>query len=692
MLRPTLLLPCIALSLVWLPATLSAAEETSALTLIRDRKAVAAVVLPDQASASLRRLAERFTATLQRATGAVLPIVEERQVTISPETAYLFIGDTQRAKEEGLSPAELPEESYRIARRGNALFITARENPQAPDEARLHPVSQPIRWALNRLLEDSAGVRWLWPGELGTYVPDRPTVAIPTTDLQDRPKLRSRQLVPAWTLKAARRDRPPTGRLTTEETQEIIMREATVIRASIDWLEDHQGGERDDVPMPSHAFTRWWAKYGKEHPDYFAQPPPGEKLAIQRPGAIKLRLSNPAVIEQIAKEYQAAGAPRYWPVTPNDAAGYDTSSETLAWDLPQGQPIMDIWRGRANLTARYITFWNLLHDRLKQINPEVTLTAYAYSAYRNPPPPERKLTARMKFGVVPGYQPKDHALWEGWARLVPESGMVLRPNWWHLRANAPHLPLNEIASYIRFTQQHQLDGIRMDSITGFWATKGPSYYLVARLITQPHLSKDEILAEYTSAFGRGASKISAYLDYWQQVTTEQDAYRSSVPEIQTFLNEVKKGIYNLNSSGDQSLLIVHLYPDTVVAPAEKLLDEAAELIGNSDRDALARVEFLRDGLRELKATRNTIALGLKLNEQRMANQPHDSEILAAFKESSEALISLRKGMSERHAIWAGAVQRHEYNRRIPTEPRTLTSPKILGRNPVPEVSDDFNDV
>lgn len=683
-----LILPLAAVLLCSEPLPAGAAE---ALVVVKDRKPAATIVLPDHSGPELRALAERFAKTVYRGTKAALPIVEESQVQDDPAKTFIYLGKTKRAAAEKIDPNALPEEGYRIVRRGNALIVVGREGKRPPLKTQTGPVSYPTLWALNRLLEDSLGVRWLWPGELGTYVPDRPEMSVALEDVTFQPVLRSRQLVPAWSLKGRRGDRPPYGRLTQEEKDAIIEAEQESIRAGIDWLENHQGGERGNVPMPSHAFNKWWERYGKTHPEYFAKPPEGEKPALYRPGSIKLRLSNPAVIEQIAKEYHEAGAPDFWPMTPNDAAGFDTSEQTLAWDLPQGQNIMDIWKGRANLTARYVTFWNLVYDRLKQINPKVTLTAYAYSAYTNPPPPERTLTARMKLGLVPSYRKQAYAQWEGWAKNAQEGGMVLRPNWWHIRANAPHLPLEEIASFVQFAQKNGMDGIRMDSITGFWATKGASYYLVARLITNPELSKEAILAEYTSAFGKAAPKVREYFDYWQKVTTDQDNFRSDVPEVQKFLDEVKQGYYNLNTSGDQNLLVVPLYPDAVVQPAVKILEEAEALV-KEDAEAGDRVAFLKQGLEELRLSRDTIALGMKLNEAKLKGGEADPGLLEAFRKKAAELAELREVLAKRHVLWKGATERNEYNRSIPTSIQSLKNPKILRKRPEPAVGEDFNDV
>ncbi len=681
-----------ALSL--LVAPVFAGESDAPLVLVESRQPRGVIVVPDHPDPALTTLAESFCALVERSTGARLPIVAEgKEAALPPEQTRLFLGPTGKAKEAGLDPAAFKEEEYRIVPRGNALFIVGRDAVRISGPERLHPASQPTRWALNRIAEEQLGVRWLWPGKLGTYVPQHADLSVPPAEVTWQPRLESRQLALAWRLRTAKRLRPPSGHFTPEERAAILEKEAPIIQEAVDWLENHQGGERGNVTIPSHGFNHWWARYGKEHPEYFALPPEGRQPALYRPGSIKLRISNPAVLDQIVAEYRAAGAPPYWSVAPNDAAGYDTSPETLAWDLPQGLSVLDIWDGKANLTPRFVLFWNLIYERLKEINPEVTLTTLAYSAHREPPPPERPLKARVKLAIVPGYRDDAYALWKGWAEAISEGGIRLRPNWWWQGANAPHLPLREISDYIHFALKHRMDSIRMDSINGNWGTKGASYYLVARLIIRPDLSLDEVLAEYTSAFGPAALKIREYLDYWQKVTTAQDEWTSDVPEVRDYLTRVRSGeIKNLMvSSSNAAKTLPDLYPDAVLAPAQALLEEAAALTLNGDPEAALRVRFLQDGLAEVRLTRDVIALARRAEDPATA----DSESRAAYRAKVQELDGLRKRLGPQHVIWTGSVQRLDLGRNLPTSPGyRLSSPvdKPQATPPPPDAGEDRNDL
>ena len=438
-------------------------ESTDSLSLISSGNVRSVVILADEAPAPLSDLAQEFVRTVKKATGAEIPVHRESESdSYPPEWIRIYLGNTRAATKEGFVSDALSDETYRIVVAKNRIFILSRN---AFQENTSVPASQPIRWALNDLLENSLHVRWLWPGDLGTFIPKAQDFQIPVMDRTYQPRLLVRKL----------RKRP-------NPVKNSSPADAKVAREGVIWAENHQTGRRSSIAF-GHAFEHWWEKYGAKHPDYFAETPSGIEQPFLGSRNVKLRLSNPAVIEQIAREYEEAGAPEYWSVCPNDRYGFDLSEGTRKWDIPDNLPVKKIWGGEANLTPRYVTFWNLVSERLQKINPKVKLTTYAYYAYNTPPPAERPLTARCVIGIVDSYHAFD--TWLGWASTG--SKLFLRPNWWHFGADAPFIPNKEMHAYLQFAWKHGMVGLDMDSILGYWSTQGISYYMVARLMTRPDL-------------------------------------------------------------------------------------------------------------------------------------------------------------------------------------------------------------
>lgn len=625
------------------------------LELVSDGKARAEMVVADQADIGVQAAAEQFVRIVERSTGARIPLLEEMHAgEAGADTVRIYVGPTRIAASEGLSPDTLPDEGYRIVAKGNAIFVLGRE-PTAPGGERVK--SRPTRWALNSILEKQLGVRWLWPGDLGTHVPKHDRLAVAEMDVTYRAPLDIRD---PWMMLRYQRDNTSAPELLRIE------------REAFDWAENLQAGRKQNYTPLGHAFRDWWTKYGEEHPDYFAEPPPGsaDRQPSPKTERVKLRYANPAVIEQIAEEYKAAGAPNYWNVCTPDGRCFDTSEATRAWDIPLNQDPAIIWNWPPNgpeprLTARHVEFWNRISSRLAEINPDVTLGAYAYSVYADPPPAERPLKARMLLGLVPlGF---DEEQWEGWQK-AGATRMILRPNWWLRGANGPVLPLHECARYVQFVWPRGLAGVIMDHLEGYWATKGPWYYLIMRMMTRPDLSADDIIGEYAGAFGAAGPKIREYLAYWEKVTEREALFREEGKFDDLIDGEQFKGV-TMSARSAQSLPM--LYPDDVLAPAAKLLEEARQAVGNGDAEALARVDFLQSGLDELRAFRDVMAAVISIREKTGLTK-------ADFKERYARLMALRARIAPTHAIWEDAVNQADARQKVYDDLLTRPLPKTPG--------------
>lgn len=615
--------------------------KSGSLSLVSEGKAHSAIILSSEVDEGVRADVRYFASLVEKATGAALRIVNgEEEPSLDQHLIRIFIGNSPQAASLGLRAEDLPEEGYRIVTCENALFILG-----DPREPRVHlkspaTVSRPTFWALKELLEQGLGVRWLWPGDLGTYVPRSPQFAVAAMERSYQPRLNTRIL---------RMTIPKSMRGPLSSADKSI--DEQLCREAVRWADVHECGVRGTVDF-EHAFEKWWERYSKDHPDYFAELPPGYEHPFPSAGFVKLRLSNPKVIEQIAAEHREAGSPDYWNLSPNDGSGFDVSPETLAWDIPQGQNLEDIVKARGNLTARYIKFWNLVYERLKQQNPQVTIGTYAYSSYRMPPPPERPLTAKAAIQFVDGLEAYEG--WDGWAAQGVD--LYLRPNWWYQGAAAPYLSLNATSNFLKHAFEHRMRGIEMDSILGYWAAQGPNYYLVARMMTRPDLSKDAIVNEYTSAFGAGAAKIRQYIAYWERLA---DRYCYPInaggapkghSEFMKLVAEKKLPNSVLNGS---TYALPLLYPESVVTPAEVYLTEAEKLIGTNDPEALQRVAFLRRGLENLRITRSQVEAGQRLKRERT------KENLKAFLDGEKEFMKAREELSRDHTNWGALTTRYE---------------------------------
>jgi hypothetical protein len=336
-------------------------------------------------------------------------------------------------------------------------------------------------------------------------------------------------------------------------------------------------------------------------------------------------------------------------------------------DVPAGQSSSLVWRGKADLTARYVKFWNRLLRKMRRINPDVTLMSYAYSAYAAPPPTGLEVHDGIVLQVVPGLGAR--GLWRGWAR--GGATLFLRPNWWHVAGVAPHVPLHEMGRYFKFAESHGMRGFFFDGIMGWWAVQGVNYYLIARLSVRPDLSVDQVIDEYCSAFGDAAPAIRDYLEFWEQFSNRAGYYTGSggtgLRRKESRYERLLKraGLAKGGGAKDVPMLqgswnvFPHMYTDEVLESAHSILDRSEELIGDDNGRARARVEFLRKGLKHTELTREVLRMGYTHSRAGGATY-------AGYKEKARRLMEMRERLSEGHAVWGEATYAEEKRRNVPT--------------------------
>ena len=615
------------------------------ISLVENGKARAVLVVDTEADESAREAARLMQSCVKRATGVELPLLDSAALaTVPPEILRVFMGGGNGAAELGAQTKDLAEDEYLISASTKGVVIAGAPSRRAKSP----PV---VAWAVADLLDRHLGVRWLWPGEIGTYVPASEGFQIPSGETRYRPELMVRTLRTHLKLKTLN-GRPV---LMSNEEHDRLKKEGLA------WLQNFQMGSRLKIKL-GHAFMEWWKKYSVSHPDYFAIPPQGQSQPYPQPDRVKLNLGNPAVTEQILADWRKSGRPDDWNVCPNDGVGFCTGAASRAMDVPPDQNPEDIWLGRGQLTARYVKFWNGLLEVMRSENPNVHLYSLAYGCYREPPPEGLKVHDGLVLRFVNSWGATEE--WRKWNAAGAD--LLLRPNWWHMSKNAPYMQLRDAGEFFRFARTHGMAGFDFDTMHGYWGTQAPMYYLIARLSVRPDLSVDEVLGEFCSAFGPASTAIREYLNYWDDFSRkaaypipaggpvsqgEDSLYaqtRAKHPEIHE--NPVIGGWE----------VMPYIYTDEVLAPAQQILDRAETLVAKAPEDVRQRVLFLKDGLEEFRLTRNVIARNTDASLF-----PAQEKYRTELAKAADELHAFRAKVAPRHVIWADAVLDYEKYRNAP---------------------------
>ena len=198
-------------------------QSCAAVPLVLSGEARAVIVVPQpQPRGTVNVAAEELVYHVQKASGVKLQVVSEEAVPQRP-AGRVYLADCAATRQAGIDASKLPPEACVIKTKDNALFVAGM-----------------TLYGVYALLEEHLGVRWLWPGELGEFIPRTDRIVIADTDKTVEPHFVMREI---RTSQDWHKGRPQEGR----------------------WLARHRRGSSVAL-YPKHAFRSWWQQYGDQHP------------------------------------------------------------------------------------------------------------------------------------------------------------------------------------------------------------------------------------------------------------------------------------------------------------------------------------------------------------------------------------------------------------------------------------------
>ncbi len=584
--------------------------------IVQDGKSNAVLVVPRDLGQLQQIALDDFRTSIKKVSGANIELVSEDELEGVPgKYVRIILGPSALTSTLGYTGENLLPEEFQITSKGNDIIVLAKDIINSGEDQKITNSTKELdsrvtSWAFSYLLDRYVGVRWLWPGELGTYTPEQQDIQFPRLDI---------------------RFQQPIGRRTfnlidpgPELLQWVAHHQVSGLRIPYKFRHSYREGQDNG---------NWFNRFEKSHPEYLAKNTDGiAALYNNREDRFKLCISNPDVAGQIIRDWEAAGMPDFWDVTPNDGNGFCTCDGCRDLDLEYGGVVYsreEIWNrpGHVVLTDRYVWFWNQLITRMREKNPNVKIGVYFYSAYRNPPK-----TLKLEEGIVGVIvHGMDFSFWESWQKAgAGEIG--LRPNWWHMGACGPNLPLRQVGCYIERAREAGMVMLYMDTMMEYWPTQGPYFYLVARLVARPDLDTESIISEYCESFGYASPYIRKYLQYWEDYHKEV-AYNIPAGGM---LSQDPDGIYETvcreHFGGPQHPLRGHwktlpyIYTDEILDEARQILDEADQAAA-CEKTAL-RISFFRDGLQWVEKAAVYMGATEKDKEASL-------ELLAEFKKAMQ---------------------------------------------------------
>ena len=601
----------------------------AAVPLVQNGQSQAVILIRPNAPGYIQLAAQEVQEHVLRMSGATLPIGTVGGEAGYPGARFVYVGPSAASTAAGISTAGLDLEYYILRTVGSNVFIVGRDG--GADAWRDLSDCQPgTLFGVYHLLGEILKVRWLWPGESGTFVPQSASVTLPDLNLTKGPAMVQRKFrTPRIGTYLNGADTYGFGIPVLPESD---TRKQELADEELRWLRRMKMGTRKS-PAFSHSFTQWWSLYGASHPEYFAELLPGRTQPHPAADRVKLHDSSPAVWQQRIADWVAAGAGGNLNICPNDSRSFCVCSSCLAWDRPAQAPEIVFSSSEARLSDRLARFYTEIANRVAVINPNTLVYGYAYDVYRSAPL-EVNVPGNVALAYVPGAT--SAMVLDGIAATEADvlgwiahgcQHMYLRPNWMLSAHAGPCWPTRRLGEHFkRLLAPGTIKGFDSDSSCGSYSSFGLYYYLVCRLIADPSLSIDAILDEYCSAFGSAAGKVRDYFTYWEHF----------------LYNEADRG--NTDIIGWATCVPAYggTYTDYAFDGALAILDSAAAVLQPSETAARARLDFLRVACLHGRLTAQAIALVDPA-------VPFASNPKAAT--AMRSLLAFRNQYAESFAIW-----------------------------------------
>ncbi len=634
-------------------------DELSKTVWVENGKLQAVIIIADKPYEIASYAANELGYHIKLATGLSISVKSESDY--SPDDGNrIFIGQSNAAKKAGINWNKLESEQFVILKKENDLFIVGNDTEGDPLDSRNN--NSGTLWGVYEVIEQILGVRWLWPGELGTVVPKTDHIEIGQWNKVIKPVLSRRNIrtfSQNWN-----ENSPFKNGFSSKEAYDNYKKDERI------FLRRHRMGRSDDPrPYTGHSFNNWWSEYGNEHPEWF-QKLPESKMANEWKkqyksfypiynnipengwenyrGPVKyddklltsMCVSNTKLHHEIINRWKEQrennqAIKHIIHIGENDTPALCTCDNCTALDEPQLNAdefkqlpeYVKVPYTPMNAGRRYALFWKNIHQLAQKEDQDVIVTAFIYFNYFVAPE-DVKLHKNIILGFVPWDEwwfPRDpneqkwlYEQWQKWQNTG--ATLYYRPNYMLNGGSMPHVFARQMADELTFFCKNGAIGTDFDSMTGQWAVNGTTLYLLCRLQNLPNISTEELLDEYYCAFGPAALQIKAYFDFWESHT-------NLIRAMSGFGGSLEK--YNQ--------YIYKIFPPESFKQAKSILNKALNnVINNDNKQYELRIKFLQKGLEhaEKEAILSNLFNEADTNEKALINALQD---LIEFRHENEYL-------------------------------------------------------
>ncbi|OGV73688.1 MAG: hypothetical protein A3K19_22520 [Lentisphaerae bacterium RIFOXYB12_FULL_65_16] len=458
-------------------AFLAAAESAHALTLAKDGKAAATIVLAKDAVLAERTAATELATYLKAISGAEFAVADEADATATGPC--LFVGPTAVARQAIADFDKLGPEEWQVRTSGGNLLL-AGGRPRG------------TLYAVYHFLEDALGVHWWNPWE--ETVPQKPALEVGALDLHGKPTFRYRDIYMLYGNDKGRF--AARNRLNRDGDARIA---------------GEYGGCMDYGP-PYHVHTFYMylppKEYFDTHPEYYSlingkRTADNAQLCLTNPEVRQLiieKLRNYIVTTRAEAEKTGSPPPLVFSISQND------------WYNPcQCERCHSVLVAEGSEVGLLIQFLNAVSDAITAEYPDVCLDTLAYQYTQQPP-----RTMRPRDSVIfrlcdtesdlgkPVTAPQNRAFHD---TLLTWAGVAKNLRIWDYAvtyAQPYGMPFPSAQTYAadyRFYAEHNVEGVFTELEFPILAdTRDLKVWMMMKLLENPYQDDAQLLQTFTDGF------------------------------------------------------------------------------------------------------------------------------------------------------------------------------------------------
>jgi len=538
---------------------------------------------------------EELASFLSRIIGSQVPVVKQPS-----GKGVAFILGAPAAKMAGADLKKIDRDGYFIRTSGRNILIAGTDDPAGAPKKRAGYYERGTLYAVYEFLERFGGVRFYFPGDVGTVVPRKPDWVLPGIDIIDRPDSQHRRTYCVG-LKAL-----GNGKLNFYDDK---------IASQVQRLSQFRIRESTRNLPNCHGLSAlgYVGRFAKSHPEYFALRDNGKRhdgSVVTRGSDVEGQLcfSSEGLKEEVYKDAKAFltgvsakergvrmpngkyywsrnhHSPPFFNIMPNDS-NYPCKCETCRKNK--------VYTSGPQVSSNHI--WKFKTDIARRLQKEGVpgfITCMAYSNYKLIPQVDIPsnvivmLALRGPWNEANPNQAKAIELLAAWSKKLNAKTYLwtYTTKCGNLIPDVPGFTPKAVGSFFKKTAPYSF-GAFLESETDFWLFNSMNYYVFGKVLWDSNTDVDALMREhFTLMYGKAAPQMKEFYD-----TVE----RHWLKDIMSNIRDTPVGPQAVLPS--QFVIWNKIYGPAEVSRVEKLFNDAEKAVAK-DPASLKRVKFMREQL------------------------------------------------------------------------------------------------